>query len=292
MHKTLIAGYEASRTTWQEWVKNEGSTPDLKLAHFIQMSGTGYLDEYVEGQGEAIAKGVTGSDAVMNIQNKRNRVPIGWFLMANDDLGGLAYIPAELGKSANKTINLACLAELMGNQPVDEDGQPLFGSHTTYVEGNPVAQNNDLSLGAPSLSNVSSMMKTMGTFLGKDGTPIRIQGRYLLTPYTLDKEIRQICLSQYDPSQNQFQTYNPYNTLLPLTEPLLDMFNAAQNGTPNYHVLLPELQDSPVRIKYLRGMEMPVITSFIDLHTDCMIVKVAQSFGTRAIDFRRVVRNH
>lgn len=282
INKTAIVGYEDAVVTYDQVFKQLNSQNNLKNAYAIRLSGVGYWDVWVENT-VPLQKTPFDSKQAIKMISWADHIPVPWHVLRNDDLGMLTELPLEMGRAARRTLNRECWMPVTSNQVMDEDSQVLFSN--TY-HGNDYTTTNP-----PSSAEVQNLQQLLSAQTDKDGSLISNTGHFLIVPPALERLGKITCGSQYDvfnQASGAGVAYLPnvyQSQLVPIVEPIL-----GQNSN-TYWYLFANKATSPVAYVFLAGEETPYIDSFIDPHTDGLIIKGRQTFGVAAYDYRRGVRH-
>jgi hypothetical protein len=279
INKVALGGFLSAPVSFNIVFAQIPSVSNLHKVPLINDSGLGYLDARPEGM-DPLQKYVTDSEEDIKMQMWSNRIIFPPQVIMNDDLGRLAATPMKWGRAAARTVNRECWSVIINNQVMQTDSVALFNSaHNNYV------QTGNGNSGAPSTANVNAMTSLLATQTDLDGAIIGQSGKYLVGPPSLERNIKQICLGDYDPTASEFLAVNPFNTLTPVIEPLLQA-----NSTTAYY-LFTDKQESAVAYCFYSGQETPFIRTWQRPESNDLVVYVEQTFGTAARDYRRAVKN-
>lgn len=254
VNKSLGRGYESSPATWRP-LATLASVRDFKE---VKRVGLGQVPDLEETKELAPMSEFSLSEksASYSIATFARRVGISRQMIINDDLGGIARIPEELGRAAARVpakLFYDLLVSSSGTGPVmDEDSKHLFD--TTHAHG----ANYIEAVGPISISTLAAAMALLRKQAGlvPDGeTPptLNLRPAYLLVPSALEAVALQYT-TQITPaaSANVLPSWMP--GLQVICEPRLD---SATNGGTAWYLVAPPSQISCVEVAFLNGVEVP-----------------------------------
>jgi hypothetical protein len=129
------------------------------------------------------------------------------------------------------------------------------------------------------------MRATMRKQTGMAGEKLNPTPRLLVIPAALESTAKQLVRSEFDPTANLFQGWNPNADLLPVCEPLLDDTSATA------YYLMGADQEAIGEVSFLQGQESPYVNSFVDMETLSHKFLITQSWGVCLIDYQYAVKN-
>ena len=247
---------------------------DYKLHTGVRLGGLGTMETVPEG---AAIKHGTMAEETFTYQVKTVGKIIGLTreMLKNDDLGGFVRLIRNLGLSAANT------KEMLGWTLVLANTGNFF--HAT---------NNNYITDALDIDGISEAVETLMLQTGIDGTPIMVEGTYLVVPPQLAATARAIYSgSAVQGSTAKESNANIYqNTYLPV--PVSYLGNSAMTGYSATAWYLWSQNLKPFGIAYLDGSRAPIIEE-VDPGAEYLgrAWRAYMDFGVCQIDGRGAVKS-
>lgn len=286
--KALLAGWEESQSTWQQWCRR-GTLNDFKRTNRTGLSGVTLLDVVPENSEITYGK-LTDRTEYIQAVTYAKLFKISRQALINDDLGAFTTMPKRLGAAADRTINKAVydlLVSAAGLGPtLNQDAVALFNaaSHFNYVA----------TAGAPSVTNLDVGRQAMRRQKDPNNAqPLNISPKYLLVPTALETTSNVLVASEYDPvglsgAVGGATAPNPFRGKLQvIAEPTLD---DATNGTTAWYLLGDQNQYDTMEVAFVDGQSVPYIETQDSFNIDGTSMKVRLDFAVAALDFRAMWR--
>lgn len=272
--KAMLRGWENSGETFPLWTK-KGSLSNFHTAHRVGLSGFPVLPKVPEG---AEYKYVTCDDrgAPIALATYGGLFGITRQAIINDDLGAFSSLPANLGRSARRTIGDLVYGCVMSNANF-VDGKPLF----SVEHGN---TNETASAMTPgTLGELRRMMR-----LQKDtsGASLNISPAFVIVPAALESAAMQVLNSTSVPgADSNSGIANPVNNMGNLiVESRLD-----SAPTPYWYVAAEQGADT-IEVAYLDGVDVPYLEQQQGWTVDGVSFKVRIDAGVAPLDYRGLAR--
>lgn len=196
-------------------------------------------------------------------------------LLINDDLGAFMSAMEKMGATVERSRNVAFWSYFL-TAPNLADAAPIWG----VARGNQVAAG-----GAPSDAQLGEMRRLMRIQTDRDGNAINLAARIPILPAALETAWAQLLAPIYASQPTNSSTVAA--TLMgPVVEPLLDASSVLRYWMVADPAMAPAFVWSTVS-----GFEGPMVTSETDFDSSCLKIKVEDSFGRGAVDFRPIVYN-
>jgi ATP-dependent protease ClpP protease subunit len=282
MHKSLQAGYALQPDTWSRFCKR-GSVSDFRAHNRYRVSSIGNLDTVPEGAEFKERTIPDGEKSSISVTTKGNICSITRQAIINDDLDALTSIPTAMGRSANRTVEVAvytALALNAGLGPALADGNPLYHNRGT-------GKNNITTGAALTMLAIDADRVGMASLLDVGGNDfLDMRPKVLLVPISLGGTARSINEAQYDPdTANKLQKPNIVRGLF---EDIVD--TPRISGTRRYLFADPNIAPA-LEVAFLDGNSEPFLESEQGFDVDGSRWKVRLDFGVAGIDFRGTVTN-
>lgn len=282
MHKSLQAGYALQPDTWSRFCKR-GSVSDFRAHNRYRVSSIGNLDTVPEGAEFKERTIPDGEKSSISVTTKGNICSITRQAIINDDLDALTGIPAAMGRSARRTVEVAVYTSLALNSglgPTLADGNPLYHNRGT-------GKNNITTGAALTMLAIDADRVGMATLLDVGGNDfLDMRPKVLLVPISLGGTARSINEAQYDPdTANKLQKPNIVRGLF---EDIVD--TPRLSGTRRYLFADPNIAPA-LEVAFLDGNDEPFLESEKGFDVDGSRWKVRLDFGVAGIDYRGTVTN-
>ena len=200
-------------------------------------------------------------------------------VLINDDLDAFTRMPQKFGASAARTESEIFWSVVTTNAAMG-DGTALF--HANH--GNLIASGS----GAPSVATIGAARALMRVQTGVDDVFINVEPRYLVVPAALETVAEQFLAGNFFPATQTTIVPERMRTSLQLiVEPRLD----ANSITAWYLFASPGDIDT-IEYAYLSGEEGVTITTRNGFNVDGLEIKASLDFGSKAIDWRGVLKNN
>lgn len=272
--KAMLRGWQNSGETFPLWTK-KGSLTNFHAAHRVGISGFPTLPRVREG---AEYKHVTCDDrgAPIALATYGGLFGITRQAIINDDLGAFNTIPANLGRSAHRTIGDLVYSILTDNAKF-VDGKPLFS--TDHGNTNDVA-----SLMSPdALGELRRQMRLQSDAFGAS---LNISPSFVIVPAALESAAIRVLNSTsiHGPEMNS-GIANPVNNMGKLiVESRLD------SSTIPYWYLAAEQGADTIEVAYLDGVDVPYLEQQEGWTSDGVSFKVRIDAGVAPLDYRGLAR--
>lgn len=272
--KAMLRGWEASGETFQRWTK-KGSLSNFHTAHRVGMSGFPTLPRVHEG---AEYKYVSCNDrgAPIALATYGGLFSITRQAIINDDLSAFSTLPAQLGRSASRTIGDLVYSVLTTNAKF-VDGQPLFS------EGHGNIDESGVPMSPTILSELRRKMR-----LQKDAfdTALNISPAFIIVPAGLESAAMQVLNSTSIPgAEYNSGIANPVSKMGQLiVESRLDRV-----ATPYWYVAAEQGADT-IEVAYLDGVDTPYLEEQEGWTVDGVSLKVRIDAGVAPLDYRGLTR--
>lgn len=282
MHKSLQAGYALQPDTWSRFCKR-GSVSDFRAHNRYRVSSIGNLDTVPEGAEFKERTIPDGEKSSISVTTKGNICSITRQAIINDDLDALTGIPMAMGRSANRTVEVAVYTALALNSglgPALSDGNPLYHNRGT-------GKNNITTGAALTMLAIDADRVGMASLLDVGGNDfLDMRPKVLLVPISLGGTARSINEAQYDPdTANKLQKPNIVRGLF---EDIVD--TPRLSGTRRYLFADPNIAPA-LEVAFLDGNSEPFLESERGFDVDGSRWKVRLDFGVAGIDYRGTVTN-
>jgi hypothetical protein len=288
INKTLLAAYQEAPSTWETVFRRARSVPDFKTIHRVRLGEVPNLDQWPDNMAPNNVA-IANERESYAVEAYASEMSFSYRLLVNDDMDALTSIPVKMGTAARRTVNSHVWSIITSN-PTMVDGQSLFSAAT----GN--RQNANLvsaSSGAPNVARIGTGRELMRLQTGVN-TPeqaesqaiLNLSPSFIVVPANLETTTEQLVQSAVDPDGTVTGVFNPFRSLMMVTEPLLD----ANSTTAWYLFARPSLVDT-VECTFLQGQETPQVRSWQDNRTLALMYSVLQSFAAKAIDHRGCFRD-
>jgi ATP-dependent protease ClpP protease subunit len=282
MHKSLQAGYALQPDTWSRFCKR-GSVSDFRAHKRYRVSSIGNLDTVPEG-GEFKERTIPdGEKSSISVTTKGNICSITRQAIINDDLDALTGIPMAMGRSANRTVEVAVYTALALNSglgPALEDGNPLYHNRGT-------GKNNITTGAALTMLAIDADRVGLASLLDVGGNDfLDMRPEVLLLGIALGGTARSINEAQYDPdTANKLQKPNIVRGLF------RDVIDTPRiTSTRRYLFADPNIAPA-LEVAFLDGNSSPFLESEQGFDVDGSRWKVRLDFGVAGIDYRGTVTN-
>ena len=272
--KAMLRGWENSGETFPLWTK-KGSLADFRDAHRVGISGFPTLPRVREG---AEYKHVTCDDrgAPIALATYGGLFGITRQAIINDDLGAFNTIPANLGRSAHRTIGDLVYSILADNANF-VDGKPLFS--TDHGNTSDVA-----SLMSPDA--LGELRRQMRLQRDAFGASLNISPSFVIVPAALESAaIRVLNSTSISGPDMNSGIANPVNNMGNLiVESRLD------SSTIPYWYLAAEQGADTIEVAYLDGVDVPYLEQQEGWTSDGVSFKVRIDAGVAPLDYRGLAR--
>jgi len=278
VNKTLLKDYQDIPTTYQKFTR-KASASDFKELHRIRVGslpslrlvkeGAEYKNVTISEEGESYAIGKYGAKFGITLET-----------IINDDLDVFSRIPAQLARSAKRTIEETVYA-LINSNPKMSDGKPVFDA----------AHNNLGTAGPIGLDTLKEARTKFRTQKDVDGHFINVMPEYLLVPPNLFTEAQTWMKDTTLPGGSNDQR-NPFANFAQVIESpyLLQAGDVKGSETAWYLFASPGVVDT-IEVAFLDGKDTPEITTNENFDNDVLEFKVRLFFGAAFIDYRGAFKN-
>ena len=276
MNKELRASYDETPDTWSQWVRR-GTLSDFKPGQRPALGASPALLEKLEGAEYQWGTAGEENEPIQLVEYGRV-ISMSRQMLINDDLDAFSRFPGAFGSRARDLLSDLVYAVLTDNA-VMADGNALFS-----------AAHNNLSTGAFAVAGLTALRLTMRTQVGiapgdgEAGQAINVPMRHLRVPAALETTAEQLTASLMP---NAFGDVNPFigSFETVAAEPRLD---------PDYALIYYAMGPknlAGVEVAFLQGEDGPVTETRTSFSTDSMDLKVRQTAGVSAIEFRGISRS-
>jgi len=277
-NKALMMGFENEPSSHQAWV-NTVEVADFKEQSRVQRSEAPALLEIAE-LGEYTYGSFSGRQEVYSVSTYGRIFKISRQALVNDDLGAFTTLPQAFGASARR-LEADKVYSILTTNAAMADSTALF--HADH--GNLVASS-DTSLAVDNLSEARTKLR-LQTGAGGVGL-LNLVPRFLIVPAALESDAETLLSSLARPDQENPAAMTPavIRNLELVVEPRLD-----SNSVKTYYVAASAGQVDHVELAYLDGQQRGIYSEErTDWNTDAMELKARLDFGTKAIDWRGLVK--
>ena len=272
--KAMLRGWENSGETFPLWTK-KGSLSNFHPAHRVGISGFPTIPKVPEG---AEYKYVTCDDrgAPIALATYGGLFGITRQAIINDDLGAFNTLPANLGRTARRTIGDLVYSTLTSNANF-VDGKPLFSAdhgNTTEVASamSPIA--------------LGELRRKMRLQPDAFGAALNISPSFIIVPAALESAAIQVLNSTSVPgAEMNSGIANPVNRMGNLiVESRLD-----SAPVPYWYVAAEQGADT-IEVAYLDGVDVPYLEQQEGWTVDGVSFKVRIDAGVAPLDYRGLAR--
>lgn len=297
-NKSMRMGYTEEETTWQQVFRIGEDAQDFKNINRVALGAVPNIPQWIDST-DPRQLAINDEKLAYAVECYSAELSFGYKLLVNDDMSALARVPAKMGASMNRTINVVAWAEVTqasGVGPTMADGQALFST----VTGNRFRANYTTGAGTPTVANVGTLRNQLrqmrginvagpGDTVAESDDILRIRPQFIVGPTALETTILQLVNSIADPAASgNAGIFNPARALTPVIEPLLD---AATNGTTAWYLMANPNQVDTVEVTFLAGQRTPVTRNWTDEKTLSLHWAILQSFAAKVLDYRGMARH-
>lgn len=272
-NKSLALGYTQYQSTFEIVGRRLQGANNLLDQNVVSLSQISRIDEWADGSQPKIKK-LSDKKEKVKVVAYANNLAISWHAMQSDNLDFISQVPQQLAVSCKRTLNEAAWEALTDNPTMSEDSTALFRADV----------NTKISAGGPTVTNVNVGDNLLRQLTGLDGGKLQLSGRYLVVPGALRLSGEQTCNSQFDPSDNKNQVFNPFNKMICVVEGELD-----DNSATTFYIF-PDNMFSALGYCYLNDQESPTIESYVDPLNDTLYFKERFAAGVGIVEWRGVAR--
>jgi len=273
-NKAMLAGWEESGETFQQWTK-AGTLTDFRTARRVGLSGFPVLPEVPEG---AEYRYISTDDhgAPITLATYGGIFTITRQAIINDDLSAFSSIPEKLGRAASRTIGDLVYSVLTQNAKLP-DSVPLF--HADH--GNLTANAEGLT---PEV--LAEARKKMRIQTDSKGHTLNIAPSFMIVPAALEAKAAQVLNSTAVPGTGSNSGIaNPVHNMGQLiVEPRLD-----KADTGKWYLASAQGTDT-IEVAYLDGASVPYIEQQEGFTVDGSAFKVRIDAGVAPLDYRGMAR--
>lgn len=272
--KAMLRGWEASGETFQRWTK-KGSLSNFHTAHRVGISGFPTLPRVHEG---AEYKYVSCNDRGVPIAlaTYGGLFSITRQAIINDDLSAFSTLPANLGRSASRTIGDLVYSVLSTNAKF-VDGNPLFSEAHGNIDESGVPM-------SPAI--LGELRRKMRLQKDNFDTALNISPAFVIVPAGLESAAMQVLNSTSLPGvEMNSGIANPVSKMGQLiVESRLDRL-----PTPYWFVAAEQGSDT-IEVAYLDGVDTPYLEEQEGWSVDGVSLKVRIDAGVAPLDYRGLAR--
>jgi len=276
MNKELRASYEETPDTWSQWVRR-GTLSDFKPGQRPALGASPALLEKLEGAEYKWGTAGEENEPIQLVEYGRV-ISMSRQMLINDDLDAFSRFPGAFGSRARDLLSDLIYAVLTDNG-VMADANALFS-----------AAHNNTSTGVLAVAGLSALRLTMRTQTGiapGDGEAaqaINVPLKHLRVPAALETTAEQLTAGLTPNTPGDVNPFiGSFETVA--AEPRLDPTSAVQ-----YYGMGPKSL-AGVELAFLQGEDGPVTETRTSFSTDSMDLKVRQTAGVSAIEFRGISRS-
>ena len=205
MHRQVLTAFNATPDTWSKFCVT-GSVSDFREWQRLRVGAIGDIDAVNEA-GEYKQKSIpdAGKEGVTALR-RGNIISITPEVIVNDDIGFIASLTTNFGRSAKRTIENKVFALIAAN-PTMKDGFALFSTDHNNYQGTGAV---------PSVDSLEAARVAMGKQKDISGNEyLDIRPNIWLGPLGKGGDVRVIVGAQYDPdTANKLQKPNKVNGIV------------------------------------------------------------------------------
>jgi len=276
INKSVSTAYNTANETFSQWV-SIGSNPDFKATEHYRVSETGSLQKLPQNgaiQFEELSdQGVTKS---LLTYGK------GWGItrqaLINDDIGILTTTPMRFVRGAIRGVNALVYKYLADTSLTIFDSKALFHSDHGNLATSAAA------LSVTSLGAGRAAMRTQKDISGN--AYLNIKPKFLLVPSALETTADILTGSITDPSNNNPNVKNPFQSLQTICDSELDQYDS------NAWYLAGDSMDVDlIEVTYLNGNPSPIVETQVSFERAGMEGRILHDVGVTVLDFKGLYKN-
>lgn len=274
-NKSLLQGF-AEYSPIYPMIAARTDAPDFNPRKAILASTFPALLEVAEG---ADYQPGSLSESQESITPKRyaRKIRMSVEMLTKDDLSGLTRAPQTYGRRVQMNRDALALAVLTANGALSDSVALFHASHGNLAAGGDV--------GVPSIAALAAGRAAMGIQDDLDGIILSLEPMVWLVPKAQENAALQVVAGQFVPTASSGAPLPWMRNLKVISHGTLD----ASSTTAHY--MFADPADAPV----LQWCEVsgngPTLDSQYDWDSDALEMKVIDSFGVGAVDFRGGYKN-
>ncbi|EGJ50242.1 hypothetical protein [Desulfocurvibacter africanus] len=275
-NKILLAAYNESPATWRPIVRVV-SAVDFKKIYGVELSAAPDLKP-VRENGEYEEGFFKDSGENYGVITKGRILYITRPMIVNDELRVFGKGVQIMGSAARRMEN-DIVWNLITSNPTMSDGKALFHADHKNLEAT--------SKGVISTTTLTAGRKAMRKQVGLTGEKLELRPRYILHPVAQQTDTEILVRSVTLPSDNKpAGTYNPWNDLIPISEPRLD--DVSEKA---WYLASDPMQAEGIEVAYLDGNENPYVEEREEFTRDALGIKIRHDFGAGVMSHRAFYKN-
>ncbi len=276
MHRQVLTAYNATPDSWSQFCVT-GSVSDFREWQRLRVGSIGDI-EAVNEAGEYKQKAIPdAAKEGISASRRGNIISITPEVIINDDIGFIASLTTNLGRSAKRTIENKVFALIAAN-PTMKDGFQLFSTDHGNYQGTGAV---------PSVTSLEAARVAMASQKDIGGNEfLDIRPAVWLGPLSKGGDVRVIVGAQYDPdTADKLQKPNKVNGLV---QNIVD--TPRITGTEWYLFADPSV--APViEVVFLDGQSEPIVAMEENFTTAGLSYRVELPFGVGAIGYEGAYKN-
>ncbi len=280
MGKSLRTAYGEAPSTWQAWVRRT-TAPDFKDIKRVALSESPDLVSITEGGGINYVTMGEGRE-VYALVEYNGGIVLTRRAFIDDDMDAFSRIPVLQANAATRKEDDVNYAVLTGNAAM-ADGTALFHSgHSNLASSSAV----------PSTASFNAMRTGMRTQTGPKGAILNLMPKHLIVPANLEGTVRQIIVSETDPSASSSGITNTWKGELNLVvEPRLDATVDSDTDKATWYGAADYNQIDTIEMCFLEDEQVPQLRSEQEFDSGDRKFAVRHTMAAKAIDHRGVWKN-
>lgn len=276
-NKSLLKGYNESPRTFLPLVRVVGAS-DFREQHGVTISEAPDL-ELVNEHGEYKSGKLLDSDESYAVKTYGKIIYLTRQAIINDDSKALTRLPQILGAAAARKESDIIWALIIGNPTLNEDSTAVFHADHNNLESS--------DIGPVTPDRLSAGRTAMRQQTGPNGAALDLQPRYLIVPAAQETDGEVVIRSRSLPeSQMSSGVYNPWTSLVPISEPRLDA-----DSTKAWYLAADPSQVDVIEMAYLGEADEPYIEQQAAFNRDAVGFKIRHEFGAGIMDYRGFYKN-
>ena len=288
-NNSMRSGYNAGRSTFDQWMKRGESLPDFRkkyqtlvgeLADPKAIPENGEFPETtMQDEHESYRVEVWGSKFSISIQS-----------VINDNIGAFTDIPAKQGRSMKRKQNRLAYQVLKDNGVLQDTGalfnataQSTAGGHANLTTG----------AGAPAVSTLNALELKMLNMIGPTGSDnadsqaLNITPSFIIIPPALLATVEELLASQsYVAANTNSNIVNRWQQRLQIVYDAELGANFSGGSDTAWYLAANPGEIDTIEYAFLQGWESPQLQQMDSWNVLGREYRMFQAFGVKAIDYR------